>query len=178
MKRFNILFFGKRIVAVLLCLVSVAVLTLPMTVHASQSAGKVVRVGWYESPVSMKDASGRRTGYDYVYEQKLAAYTGWKYEYVEGSWSDLLQMLKDGKIDMMGDISYTEERAEFLLYPSLPMGTEDYYLFVTPDNTGLSKGSYTAFNGKKIGVNKDSVQETFFIEWAEKNEIESELVGN
>ena len=63
MKRFNILFFGKRIVAVLLCLVSVAVLTLPMTVHASQSAGKVVRVGWYESPVSMKDASGRRTAY-------------------------------------------------------------------------------------------------------------------
>ena len=111
-----------------------------------------------------------------MYEQKLAAYTGWKYEYVEGSWSDLLQMLKDGKIDMTGDISYTEERAEFLLYPSLPMGTEDYYLFVTPDNTELSKGSYTAFNGKKIGVNKDSVQETFFIEWAEKNEIESELV--
>ena len=97
----------------------------------------------------MKDENGRRSGYDYVYEQKLAAYTGWTYEYVEGSWSDLLQMLKNGEIDMMGDISYTEERAEFLLYPSLPMGTEDY---------------------------QNSVQEIFYLEWAEKYGIEAELV--
>ena len=166
----------RRLTAIVLCLALVAVLTLPLTVHAAQDKGKVVRVGWYESPVSMKDENGRRSGYDYVYEQKLAAYTGWTYDYVEGSWSDLLQMLKDGKIDMMGDISYTEERAEFLLYPSLPMGTEDYYLFVTPDNTELSQGSYSSFNGKKIGVNKDSIQEQFFIEWAEKYEVETELV--
>lgn len=177
MKKFKMSIYGiRRLTAILLCLVSVTVLTLPLTVHASPGAGKVVRVGWYESPVSSKDENGRRSGYDYVYEQKLAAYTGWTYEYVEGSWSDLLQMLKDGKIDLMGDISYTEERAEFLLYPSLPMGTEDYYIFVTPDNTELTHGSYTAFNGKKIGVNKDSIQQTFFMEWAEKNEIEAELV--
>ena len=177
MKKFKISVFGiRRITAILLCLASVAVLTMPLTVHASQKTSKVVRVGWYESPVSMKDENGRRSGYDYVYEQKLAAYTGWTYEYVEGSWPDLLQMLKNGEIDMMGDISYTEERAEFLLYPSLPMGTEDYYIFVTPTNTELTHGSYTAFSGKKIGVNKDSVQETFFIEWMEKNQIETELV--
>ena len=86
MKKFKISVFGiRRITAILLCLASVAVLTMPLTVHASQKTSKVVRVGWYESPVSMKDENGRRSGYDYVYEQKLAAYTGWTYEYVEGS---------------------------------------------------------------------------------------------
>ena len=175
MTRIRMSVIGRRLTAVLLCLASLAVITLPLTAHARQ-AGKVVRVGWYESPVSMKDENGRRSGYDYFYEQKLAAYTGWTYEYVEGSWSDLLQMLKNGEIDMMGDISYTEERAEFLLYPSLPMGTEDYYLFVTPDNTELTQGSYSAFSGRKIGVNKNSVQEIFYLEWAEKYGIEAELV--
>ena len=110
MTRIRMSVIGRRLTAVLLCLASLAVITLPLTAHARQ-AGKVVRVGWYESPVSMKDENGRRSGYDYVYEQKLAAYTGWTYEYVEGSWSDLLQMLKNGEIDMMGDISDTEERA-------------------------------------------------------------------
>ena len=76
MKRFRLSVFGRRLTAALLCLVSAAVIALPLTVHAKQ-AGKVVRVGWYESPVSMKDETGRRSGYDYVYEQKLAAYTGW-----------------------------------------------------------------------------------------------------
>ncbi len=169
------IFCVRRLTAVVLCLAFLAVITLPFGVHAA-GKGRVVRIGWYESPVSMKDESGRRSGYDYVYEQKLAAYTGWTYEYVEGSWSDLLQMLKDGEIDMMGDISYTEERSEFLLYPSLPMGTEDYYLFVTPDNTELTYGSYASFNGKTIGVNKDSIQSVFFQEWAEKNAIEAEVV--
>lgn len=60
---------------------------------------KTVRVGWYESPFNMTDQFGRRSGYAYDYQQKIAAYTGWNYEYVEGSWPDLLQMLMDGEID-------------------------------------------------------------------------------
>ena len=161
MKRLRLSVFGKRLTAILLCLASVAIITLPLTVRASGNKGKVVRVGWYESPFSYTDESGRRTGYDYVYEQKLASYTGWTYEYIEGSWPELFEKLKNGEIDMLGDVSYTEERAEILLYPTLPMGTEDYYIFVTPDNTELKQGGSTAFNGKKIGVNKGSVQEDY-----------------
>ena len=49
----------------------------------------------------------------------MAAYTGWKYEYVEGGWNELLEMLKNGEIDMMGALSYTDERAENMLLPGL-----------------------------------------------------------
>ncbi len=97
----------KRVAALLLCLASLTAIAMPLTAHAEKSQQKVIRVGWYESPASYKDASGRRYGYDYVYEQKLAAYTNWTYEYVEGSWSDLMHKLMNGEIDMMGDVSYT-----------------------------------------------------------------------
>lgn len=47
---------------------------------------KVVRVGWYDSePFTYFDRFGRRRGYAYEYQQKIAAYTGWTYEYVDGS---------------------------------------------------------------------------------------------
>ena len=152
------------------------VFALPLTAHASDHKGKVVRVGWYESTFSYTDESGRRTGYDYVYEQKIASYTGWTYEYIDGSWPELLEKLKNGEIDMLGDVSHTEERAEILLYPSLPMGTEDYYIFVTPKNTELTQGGISVFYGKKVGVNKGSVQENFLLEWIEKNAIEMDIV--
>lgn len=166
----------RRLTAIVLCMVMATVLTLPLIAQAAQVKGKVVRVGWYESPVSSKDENGRRSGYDYIYEQKLAAYTGWTYEYVEGSWPELLEKLEKGEIDMMGDISYTEDRKKYLLYPSHPMGAEEYYIFVTPDNPELTQGNDTAFNGKKIGVNKNSIQERLYQEWSRKNHISAELI--
>ena len=116
----------------------------------------VVRVGWYESPYNMTDRFGRRTGYAYDYQRKLAAYTGWTYEYVEGSWPELFQMLLDGEIDLLSDVSYTEARAASMLFSSYPMGTEEYYLDIAADNPDYSRGDYAYFNGKRIGVNRGS----------------------
>ena len=131
--------------------------------------GKVVRVGWYESAFHHTDQFGRRSGYGYEYQQRVAIYTGWTYEYVEGSWSELLQKLKDGEIDLLSDVSYKPEREEFMLYPDLPMGTESYYIYISINNREITAENPASLNGKKIGVNKDSIQETFLKEWAEKN---------
>ncbi len=76
----------------------------------SEVDDKIVRIGWHEGPYFITDEYDRWSGYTYEYQRKIAAYTGWKYDYVKGSFSELLQMLKDGQIDMMGNISYTEER--------------------------------------------------------------------
>ena len=81
--------------ALLLCAV-IAVMSLPLTVAAASQERKVVRVGWYESTFNTTDHLGRKSGYGYEYQQKLAAYNGWEYEYVEGSWADLMEMLKKG----------------------------------------------------------------------------------
>ena len=143
---------------------------------AAQDESKTVRVGWYDSSYNTMDASGRRTGYAYEYQLKIAAYTGWSYEYVKGSWSDLMQMLLNGEIDLMSDVSYTAERAEHILYSDLPMGSEEYYLFTAPDNLELSSTDFSTLNGKRVGVNKDSVQRDFYVEWAERNGVRAELI--
>ena len=155
----------KRFAALLLSLVLSAAFIIPIGVYAqeeNQEQGKVIRVGWHEAPYFITDQHDRRSGYSYEYLRKVASYTGWKYEYVTGSWSDLLQMLKNGEIDLMTNISFTEERAKDLLYTSQPMGTEAYYIFVSPRDTSISSGDYSALNGKTVGVTEGSIQTGMF----------------
>ena len=166
----------KSSVALLICLVMVCVCLLPFAACAQETDKKTVRVGWYESPFNITDAFGRRSGFAYDYQQKIAAYSGWNYEYVEGSWPELMQMLMDGKIDLMSDVSYTEERAEQMLFSTLPMGAEEYYIFISPDNKVISRDDYSTFNGKKVGMNKGSVQVGFFREWAAANGVQAEVI--
>ena len=146
----------------------------PVTAKAEDSE-KTVRVGWYESSFNATDSSGRRSGYAYEYQMKIAGYSGWKYSYVNGNWSDLMEMLIEGKIDLMSDVSYTEERAKHMLFPELPMGTEEYCVFITTDNQEISPEDYSSLNGKRVGVNKGSIQAGMFLRWAEAHQVRAEL---
>ena len=168
-------FTVRRAAALLLCAVMGLALLLPVTANA-QSAGKTVRVGWFESPFNTMSSSGRRSGYAYEYQQKIAAYTGWSYEYVEGSWPELMQMLTDGEIDLLSDVSYTQARAEQILYSDLPMGAEEYYIFVSPENREIRPDEPRTLEGKRIGVNKGSVQAGFYQDWAQQYGVQAELV--
>ncbi len=160
-----------------MCVILSALFMLTFTAHAQENA-KTVRVGWYESPFNQTDEFGRRSGYTYEYQQKIAAYTGWNYEYVEGSWPELIQMLMDGEIDLMSDISYTDERAVSMLFSELPMGTEEYFVFVALNSeSGIHPEDFSSFNGKRVGVNKGSLQESLFLDWAKKKNLQVEVVG-
>ena len=165
----------KKLLPLALCLLLLSGAILPAAA-AQAPAQQPVRVGWYDSAYNTMDATGRRSGYAYEYQQKIACYTGWTYEYVSGSWPDLLQMLETGEIDLMSDVSYTPERAERMLFPSLPMGSEEYYLFVSPDNREISPTDAATQNGKRIGVNKNSVQADFYRDWAAHSGIHPEIV--
>ena len=161
---------GRCLIIVLLLIV------LSFSVSAQESGQKTVRVGWHEAPYFIEDQYGRWSGYSYEYQCKIAAYTGWNYEYVFGTWSELMQMLMDGEIDMFSNLSYTEDRAQKVLYSSIPMGTEAYYVFVSPDNTEITSEDYMTLNGKRVGVTRDSFQKDAFLSWASDHGIEVELV--
>ena len=166
----------KKIIKAAALLLSVILFTLALLPVCTAAGGKTtVRVGWYESPFNQTDEFERRSGYAYEYQQKIAAYTGWSYEYVTGSWSDLLQMLIDGKIDLMSDVSYTEEREKIMHFSSLPMGEEEYYIYVAPNNEEISSDTLSTLNGKKIGINKGSVMIGLFETWAEANGVKAEI---
>ena len=176
----------KRIVSLWTCLVVLLAFLLPMPAFAAEPGNadparpaaekKTVRVGWFESSFNRTDPYGGRSGYAYEYQQKIAAYTGWKYEYVTTSWPKLLEMLKQGEIDLLSDVSYKEERTKHILYSALPMGEEEYYIYVSNRNKSVTLDDYTSFNGKKAGINKGSVVKDQFIAWAEKYGIKADIV--
>ena len=169
---------SRVLIVLTLCVVFLVALLTPAPAQAKKEKhpAKTVRVGWYESSFNTTDKNGRRSGYAYEYQIKVAAYTGWNYEYVNGSWPELLEMLKKGEIDMMSDVSYTDERAGQMLFPTLPMGTEEYYIFTAPGNKEITSNDYSTLNGKKIGVNKGSIQEGYFREWEKKQGVSAEIV--
>lgn len=166
----------KRMLLLALCAIIALGAGIPLAARAQKSEPKVVRVGWYESAFHRTDQFGRRSGYGYEYQQRIATYTGWNYEYVEGSWSDLLEKLIAGELDLLSDVSYTEERAQKILYSAEAMGSEGYHVFIAPDNTEIRPDDFSSLNGKRVGVNKNSIQEKLFVEWAQSHEVAPEIV--
>ena len=167
---------GNKLLRFILCLLLAVSVIVPVSANAYSNQRKVVRVGWFESTFCFRDRYGRRCGIDYEYQNKISAYTGWTYEYVEDSWSNLLQKLKAGEIDLLSDVSYTKERTESMLFPDLPMGAESYYVYIDADNKAINPEDLKTFNGKRIGVNKGSVQEGYLRDWAQKNKLTLEVV--
>ena len=140
------------------------------------SESKVVRVGWYEDSYHITDKNGDRSGYGYEYEQAVAAYTGWNYEYVKGDWPELVEMLQNGEIDLMSALSYTDERAETMLFSDQAMGEERYYLYADLGNSDISAADLSSLNGKSIAMFENSVQTTQFCEWEEKYNVHTKHV--
>ena len=168
----------KIIDRIVIFLIMAAILMSILTPAAAADDGgnKVVRIGWFDSSFCYYDSFGRRCGVDYEYHQKISAYTGWDFEYVEDSWPNLMQMLKDGKIDLLCDVSYKPEREKDMYFSDLPMGTEAYYIYIGKDNREIKADDLSSFGGKRIGVNKGSIQESFLYEWKEKNGISFEIL--
>ena len=129
---------------------------------------KTVRVGWLVSNEGFQDGNPgeRLSGWGYEYLQTLSYYTpGWQYEYVSGTFTELMDMLEAGEIDLMPNISYSEERAQKLLFSSNPEGTERYYIYAKPDRDDLSKGDPQALQGLTIGYNPGVMQTTVGQQW-------------
>ena len=101
----------------------------------------------------------------------MAAYTGWTYDYVNAGWSDLLKMMENREIDLMSGVSYTEERAEKMLFSELPMGEERYYLYADLRNTDISASDLNSLNGKRVGLLEGSIHAIQFFEWEEKHDL-------
>jgi diguanylate cyclase (GGDEF)-like protein len=166
----------RKVIPFLLCFMMVVNTMLPLGAFAQETGPEVVRVGWYESAFHHTDEFGRRSGYGYEYQKRIAIYTGWTYEYVEGSWSELLEKLIAGEIDLLTDVSYTEERAEKILYSAEAMGSEGYHVFIAPDNPEIRPDDFSTLNGKRVGVNKNSIQEQLFLDWARNHDVTPEIV--
>ena len=167
----------RKSVCAMLCLLLLLSAVLPVKAAAETAPAKVVRVGSFEDTFNYCNEKGARKGYGYELLQTLSGYTGWQFEYVTCDWSDCFEKLKNGEIDIMGDISYTEDRAEEMLFSDEPMGEEKYYLYADLSRADISASDYKTLNGKKIGVLMGTEPEVMLTEWEEKHGIKTQHVN-
>ena len=167
----------RKSVCALLCLLLLLSVVLPVKAAAETAPAKVVRVGSFEDTFNYVNEKGARKGYGYELLQTLSGYTGWQFEYVTCDWSNCFEKLKNGEIDIMGAISYTEDRAEEMLFSDEPMGEEKYYLYADLSRADISASDYKTLNGKKIGVLMGTEPEVMLTEWEEKYGLETEHVN-
>ena len=167
----------RKSVCAMLCLLLLLSAVLPVKAAAETAPAKVVRVGSFEDTFNYCNEKGARKGYGYELLQTLSGYTGWQFEYVTCDWSDCFEKLENGEIDIMGGISYTEDRAEEMLFSDEPMGEEKYYLYADLSRTDLSTSDYKTLNGKKIGVLMGAESEVMLTEWEEKYDLKTQHVN-
>ncbi len=167
----------RKSVCAMLCLLLLLSVVLPVKAAAETAPAKVVRVGSFEDTFNYCNEKGARKGYGYELLETLSGYTGWQFEYVTCDWSDCFEKLENGEIDIMGGISYTEDRAEEMLFSDEPMGEEKYYLYADLSRTDLSTSDYKTLNGKKIGVLMGAESEVMLTEWEEKYGLKTQHVN-
>ena len=167
----------RKSVCALLSLLLLLSAVLPVKAAAETAPVKVVRVGSFEDTFNYVNEKGARKGYGYELLQTLSGYTGWQFEYVTCDWSDCFEKLENGEIDIMGGISYTEDRTEEMLFSDEPMGVEKYYLYADLSRADISASDFKTLNGKKIGVLMGTEPEVMLTEWEEKYGLETEHVN-
>ena len=100
-------FLGLFIFTILLSLIFPAIL------HADTQ----IKVGVYQNiPLSFIDEKGKSKGFFIDIIESIAKKEGWKIEYVPDSWPQCLKNLADRKIDLLGVIAYSSERAKLYDY--------------------------------------------------------------
>ena len=142
----------------------------------AQTSAEIVRVGYYENELFQEGAEDGavKTGYAYEYYRKLSEYTGWKYEYVYGSFGELYQSLLDGEIDLLAGLAWREDREALIGYPEAIMGSERYYLLKHDSSPDITADPAT-LNGKRLGV-LDSAMVNTLNRYLEDHRVEAEVI--
>ena len=167
----------RKSACVMLSLLLLLSAVLPVKAAAETASAKVVRVGSFEDTFNYVNEKGARKGYGYELLETLSGYAGWQFEYVTCDWSDCFEKLENGEIDIMGGISYTEDRTQEMLFSDEPMGVEKYYLYADLSRADISASDFKTLNGKKIGVLMGTEPEVMLAEWEEKYGLKTEHVN-
>lgn len=137
---------------------------------------KVIKVGYDSNSKFIQEINEEYYGYGVEYLDKIAKYTGWKYEFIkDDSWHASLDKLRNGEIDLLCTVHYTEERAKEFVYSDIPLGYETSLLYAMPDSS-IFYQDFEAMNGSRIGLLRESYAAEDFIKYAEGKSIQYEGV--
>ncbi|MBU5637459.1 transporter substrate-binding domain-containing protein [Geomonas sp. Red69] len=123
---------------------------------AAGASGRTVTVGVYENPpkIFTSDA-GKPTGIFIDLIEQIAEKEGWRMRYVPGTWSEGLERLQKGEIDLMPDVAYTAEREKIYVFNKVPIlsGWSQVYA-----RKGSGIQSILDLNGKRVAGLEKTIQ--------------------
>lgn len=141
---------------------------------AVQAQGREVVVGVYQNPPKIAVAAdGSATGIFGELLNEIALQQDWQLKIVQCDWSYCLQLLQSGEIDLLPDVTYSEERARLLLFHQTPALYSWSQLYTSP---GVALDAMTDLAGKKILVLQDSIQHSYLQQELARGNIDAELV--
>ncbi len=131
---------------------------------------KIVRVGCVDIENFLEfDDKGNIYGYGADYLDEIAKYTSWKYEYIPGTWSECLDYLREGKIDLLLPAEHTEERAKEFAFSSVSCCIDYAALLTKQDNTTFFFEDPASYDNITVGMIIDNSLNIFFEQYAKEN---------
>ena len=119
-----------------------------------------VRVGVYENkPKVFISETGAPAGIFIDIIEQIAKSEGWKLHYVPGTWSQGLERLSKGEIDLMPDVALTADRERLYAFHRVPVLSSWSQVY---GPKGSDMKSMLDLNGKRVLVLEHSVQQATF----------------
>lgn len=169
--------FLKRLICMFTIVFVINIFSMYYVSAENGNQSEVVKIGWFTlDGVQYTDKNGNKKGYSYDYLQELCKYSDFSYEYIPASWKDCIDMLKNGEIDVLPYIQYTDERAEYFDFTTMPVAQSYSVLTTRVDNDSIVENNIKTFSGKKIGYIKETVQRKHLEKFLEENSFSAEMV--
>jgi hypothetical protein len=166
-KRYNIKIFLNQLIILLF--------TFLFTIPSPHAETKIVKVGVYENPPKVFTLeSGEPAGIFIDIIEHVAASEDWRLEYVFGTWTEGLDRLAEGKIDLMPDVADTASRALVYSFHQEPILSSWFQVYT---GKGAGVRSLLDLAGKRIAVLDRSVQQEAFTELAAGFELDATLIS-
>lgn len=115
--------------------------------------------------------TGRLSGYGYEFLQKIGNESDLTYEYMDydKSYSDSLDALEKGEIDLLTSVSKTPEREEKFLFSDEPIGVNSTLFTVKAGDERVVPGDYSTYDGLVVGMLDGNSKNDVFFKFAEEN---------
>ncbi|MDD2955512.1 MAG: transporter substrate-binding domain-containing protein [Oscillospiraceae bacterium] len=129
---------------------------------------RTVRVGCVDIENFFIQDGDTVSGYGADYLRRISRYTGWKYEYVHGTWNECMDWLERGEIDLLFPAEYSEERAEKYGFSTISCCVDYVALLANKDNDALYYEDFAYYDGITVGVIQGNFLNEAFARYAEK----------
>lgn len=148
-------------------------LSVVVLIVCSFSFAITVRVGIYDNPPQVFLSDGRTSGLYIEVLEKVAKENSWNLDYVFCTFPDHLENLKNGKIDVLVSIAYTQERARIYDYNNEALLLNWSALCVDEE---FDYKDITDLNNKTVAVSKSDVYGQAFLRELQKYSVKAELI--